>query len=196
MPLCTALSLKTKRRASFPGGIKQTEEMDGKVRRPGRTERVDCIGKPLLEESEFEVFQNPGATRHRLYVMMQSRMPPRFSPSPSPPQRTYGPPRPPSPGHQEKKQLAPLMQPEPHDPCVGCRLHASLPPRKRHLERSTTFVCSENQKVQSLQHMHLLHGQSFVKHWHWWKVIWKRKPGYPMLQPSPHFLEPTKRACG
>lgn len=47
-----------------------------KLRWPGRTERVDCIGKPLLKESEFEVFQNPGATRHRLYVMMQSRMPP------------------------------------------------------------------------------------------------------------------------
>lgn len=47
---------------------------------------------------------------------------------------------------------------------------AFLPPSQRPplggRGAGTTFVCSEDQKVQSLEHMHLLHGQSPVKHWH------------------------------
>lgn len=111
------------------------------------------------------------------------------SPSPSPSQRTNGPPKTLSPGHQER-QLAPPMQSEPFDPHAGQRLPGFLPPREH--QRGTTFVCSENQKVQHLQHVHLLHGQSSVKHRHRWKVIWKKKTWLPKPATQPTFPRTSK----
>ena len=60
MPLCTVLSLKTKRRASFPGEVRQTEEgMGGKATQPGRAEGVDRVGKLVLEELGLRTGENP-----------------------------------------------------------------------------------------------------------------------------------------
>lgn len=61
--------------------------------------------------------------------------------------------------------------------------------------RGATFVRSEDQKVQRLQHVHLLYGERSVKHWHRRQVIWKRRPAYPMPQPSGHDPEPIERVC-
>lgn len=70
------------------------------------------------------------------------------------------------------------------------------PPRELRRRAGTTFVCSENQKVQGLEHVHLLHWQGSVEHGHRRKVIWKRRPGYPTLPPSVGSPEPIKHACG
>lgn len=126
--------------------------------------------------------------------------------------------------HQEQRQLVRPMQSDPVSLSAGHRgLHNPLSPGdqhpggeyhqrgvssggEHHPEGSTTCrgappagkhtsVCSENQEVQRLEHMHLLHRQSPVKHWHCREVTWKRKPGYQHSNPR-HFPEPSEHACG
>lgn len=69
-----------------------------------------------------------------------------------------------------------------------------FPPSQSTTRRGPTFVCSENQKVQSLQHMHLFHRQSSVKHRHGRKVTCKRKAGHHLRNPV-RALQPMTCAC-
>lgn len=118
--------------------------------------------------------------------------------------------------HQEQRQLVRPIQSDPGSLGAGRRgLHTPLPSGDQHSggeyhqrgvstggehhpEGSTTrggahtSVCSENQEVQRLEHMHLLHRQSPVKHRHGREVAWKRKPGYQHGNPR-HFPEPRTR---